>query len=96
MSILTKTANDLDAARITLAEVQRDLFDVTAQASALLALLKLRDDESAHDERGLYEQRMARMVAEGVEMLACALSYTTAEVLSAALSELRAGEGVKP
>lgn len=95
MSILAKTASELDAGRITLAELQHDLFNVTAQASALLALLEFQHDGSAHEERW-HEQRMARMVANGVELLASALSHATAEVLSVTLSELRAGKAVQP
>lgn len=95
MSILTRTANDLDAGRITLAELQSDLFNVTAQAFALLALLERRDDESGDDEQGLHERRIARMVANGVELLASALSHTSIEVLDAALSELCAGKAVQ-
>lgn len=95
MSILTKTANDLDAGRITLSELQGDLFNVASQASALLALLEFQDDGSAPEERG-HQQRMARMVANGVELLASALSHATAEVLDARLSELCAGKAVQP
>lgn len=93
MSILAKTVGDLAAERMTLAEIRSDLFDLAAQACALLRLMQSRDDDASEEPDAVYALRLACLLQQGIEQAACAMGYVGPQAEDSPISELMAQPG---
>lgn len=90
MSFLMKSADDLAADRMTLGAIGADLYDLATLATGLVALLQPRHDLGDEEPAALTQQRLARLVADGVERAALALGHVQLDVSAAPLAALRA------
>ena len=90
MSFLMKSADDLAASCMTLGAIGGDLYDLATLAAGLVALLRPSDDLNDDEPAALNQQRMACMVAAGVERAALAMGHLQLDVSSAPLTALRA------
>lgn len=86
MSFLMKSADDLAADRMTLGAIGADLYDLAALAAGLIALLRPAKDVGNPERAALIQQRLARLVADGVERAAVALGYLQLDVCDAPLT----------